>query len=133
MKENGMPEDFRISFRRINHVTVSVPEGEEEKVRAFYGGLLGLKELPRNEALQSHYTLIWFELLDIQLHLDFRPPWAAPAENRHVALEVNDLAKVRRYLESKGATIREAVAMPDRDRFYVLDPFGNYFEFIEFK
>jgi catechol 2,3-dioxygenase-like lactoylglutathione lyase family enzyme len=122
-----------ISFRRLNHVTVAVPAGEEEKVRAFYGGVLGLKELPRNKALQDHYTLIWYELLDIQLHLDFSPPWVTPSENRHVALEVNDLAKVRQYLESKGATIREAVPMPDRVRFYLLDPFGNYFEFIEFK
>ena len=128
-----MLSDTGISFRRLNHVTVAMPAGEEERVRAFYGGVLGLKELPRNKALQDHYTLIWYELLDIQLHLDFSPPWVTPAENRHVALEVDDLAKVRQYLESKGATIREAVLMPDRVRFYLLDPFGNYFEFIEFK
>ena len=36
-------------------------------------------------------------------------------------------------LEAKGAKIREAVVMPDRNRFYLLDPFGNYFEFMEFK
>ena len=128
-----MPDDFKISFRRINHVTVAVPAGEQEKVRAFYGGLLGLEELPQNKSLQGRYTLIWYELLDIQLHLDFSPPWVTPAENRHIALEVNDLASVREFLESRGATIREAVLMPDRVRFYLLDPFGNYFEFIEFK
>ena len=37
------------------------------------------------------------------------------------------------YLEENGAEIREAVVIPDRERFYVLDPFGNYFEFIEMK
>ncbi len=128
-----MPDDFKISFRRLNHVTVAVPVGEEARVRAFYGGVLGLEELPRNQALAGHYTLIWYQLLDIQLHLDFSPPWVTPAENRHVALEVRELKKIRAYLVGKGATIREAVVMPDRDRFYVLDPFGNYFEFIEFK
>jgi extradiol dioxygenase family protein len=50
-----------------------------------------------------------------------------------MALEVHDLHKIRQYLEAKGATIREAVVMPDRNRFYLLDPFGNYFEFMEFK
>jgi hypothetical protein len=40
---------------------------------------------------------------------------------------------VRAWLESRGAEIREAVVIPDRDRFYVLDPFGNYFELIEMK
>jgi catechol 2,3-dioxygenase-like lactoylglutathione lyase family enzyme len=72
-------------------------------------------------------------LLDIQLHLDFSPPWVTPAGNRHVALEVHDLGGIRKYLDEKGATIREVVPMPDRDRFYLIDPFGNYFEFIEFK
>ncbi len=91
MSAAGADGDPRISFRRLNHVTVAVPTGEEEKVRAFYGGVLGLKELPQNQALQSHYTLIWYELLDIQLHLDFSPPWVTPAENRHVALEVHAL------------------------------------------
>ena len=128
-----LQDGFKISFRRINHVTVAVPAREQEKVRAFYGGLLGLKELPQNNSLQGHYTLIWYDLLDIQLHLDFSPPWVTPALNRHVALEVNDLEEVRKFLESRGATIREAVLMPDRVRFYLLDPFGNYFEFIEFK
>lgn len=124
---------MEIRFRRLNHVTVAVPAGEEEKVRAFYGGVLGLTELPRNAALKDHYTLIWYSLLDIQLHLDFSPPWLTPSLNRHIALEVHDLANVREYLEARGAVIREAVRMPDRDRFYLLDPFGNYFEFIEFK
>jgi hypothetical protein len=34
----------------------------------FYGGVLRLRELPRNKALQGRYTLIWYELLDIQLN-----------------------------------------------------------------
>jgi catechol 2,3-dioxygenase-like lactoylglutathione lyase family enzyme len=114
---------------RINHVTLAVPAGRHAEVRAFYGGVLGLEEIPRPDALNKVYDLIWYKFLDILLHLT--PPWVTPAENRHVALEVRDLPGIRRYLESKGATIREAVPMPDRERFYLLDPFGNYFELIE--
>jgi catechol 2,3-dioxygenase-like lactoylglutathione lyase family enzyme len=95
--------------------------------------ILGLEEIPRPEALNAVYDLMWFKFLDILLHLDFSPPWVRPAENRHIALEVENLPAVRRYLESKQATIREAVPMPDRDRFYLLDPFGNYFELMEMK
>jgi extradiol dioxygenase family protein len=76
---------------------------------------------------------MWFKFLDILLHIDFTPPWTEPAENRHIAIEVEDLPALRRYLEDKQATIREAVVMPDRDRFYLLDPFGNYFELLEIK
>ena len=128
-----MSEEFKIVFKRINHVTVAVPAGEEAKVRAFYGGVLGLEEVPQDKSLQGHYMLIWYKLLDILLHLDFSPPWVTPAENHHVALEVKNLKEVRTYLESKNAEIRHAVPMPDRDRFYLIDPFGTYFEFIEMK
>jgi catechol 2,3-dioxygenase-like lactoylglutathione lyase family enzyme len=124
---------MKLKAKRINHVTIAVPAGEHEKVRAFYGGVLGLKEVPRPEALNAVYDLMWFEFLDILFHLDFTPPWVKPAENRHVAIEVEGLAELRRYLEGQGATIREAVPMPDRERFYLLDPFGNYFELIEMK
>ena len=122
---------MKVKATRLNHVTIAVSAGEHEKARAFYGGLLGLEEIPRPAALNAVYDLMWFKFLDILLHLDFSPPWVEPSENRHVAFEVADLPAVRGYLESHGATIREAVAMPDRERFYLLDPFGNYFELIE--
>jgi catechol 2,3-dioxygenase-like lactoylglutathione lyase family enzyme len=124
---------MKIKYRRINHVTLAVPAGEHEKVRAFYGGLLGLKEVERPDALNQVYDLIWYEWMDILLHIDFSPPWATPAENRHVAVEVKDLPAVRAYVERQGAKTLEAVAMPDRERFYLLDPFGNYFEIMEMK
>jgi catechol 2,3-dioxygenase-like lactoylglutathione lyase family enzyme len=124
---------MNLRANRVNHITLAVPAGEHDKVRAFYGGVLGLEEIPRPEALNAVYDLIWYKFLDILLHLDFTPPWVTPAENRHIALEVENLPAVRRYLEGKQATIREAVPMPDRDRFYLLDPFGNYFELMEFR
>ena len=124
---------MNIEYRRINHVTVNVPAGEHDKVRGFYGGVLGLKEIPFPKTLGSTYDLMWFEWCDILLHVDFTPPFFRPAENRHAAFEVKDLPAVRRQYESKGAEIREAVVIPDRDRFYVLDPFGNYFEILEMK
>jgi catechol 2,3-dioxygenase-like lactoylglutathione lyase family enzyme len=124
---------MKIEYRRVNHVTVAVPAGEHEKVKAFYGGILGLEEVTPPAAVDGAYDILWFQWLDVLLHIDFTPPWFRPAENRHLALEVKDIAAVRNYLEKRGAEIREAVVIPDRVRFYVLDPFGNYFEFIEMK
>jgi catechol 2,3-dioxygenase-like lactoylglutathione lyase family enzyme len=124
---------MNIEYRRINHVTVPVPAGEHDKVRAFYGGIFGLKEVTPPAAVGGAYDILWFQWLDILLHIDFTPPWVKPAENRHVAIELTNIRSVRDYLEKQGAEIREAVVIPDRERFYVLDPFGNYFEFIEMK
>ena len=84
---------MKVNAKRLNHVTIAVPAGEHEKVRAFYGGLLGLEEIPRPAALNAVYDLMWFKFLDILLHLDFTPPWVQPAENRHVAFEVGDLRR----------------------------------------
>jgi catechol 2,3-dioxygenase-like lactoylglutathione lyase family enzyme len=124
---------MKIAYRRVNHITVAVPSGEHEKVRAFYGGILGLKEVRPPGAVDQAYDILWFEWLNVLLHIDFTPPWFKPAENRHLAVEVENIGAVRDYLEKQGAEIREAVVIPDRVRFYVLDPFGNYFEFLEMK
>jgi catechol 2,3-dioxygenase-like lactoylglutathione lyase family enzyme len=124
---------MKIEYRRINHVTIAVPAGEHQKVRSFYGGVLGLQEVKRPDALNKVYDLIWYEWMDLLLHLDFTPPWTKPAENRHVAVEVKDIHAVRAYLDKRGTEIREAVPMPDRERFYLIDPFGNYFEVMELK
>jgi catechol 2,3-dioxygenase-like lactoylglutathione lyase family enzyme len=112
-------------------VTINVPEGQEEKVRWFYGTVLGLKEVPRPPVLNEVYVLIWYQILDILLHIDFSPPFVKTVESRHPAFEVKNIAAVRKEFEQKGADIREAVVIPDRDRFYIVDPFGNYMEIIE--
>src|SRR5476651_2197897 len=94
-------------YKRLNHVTINVPAGEHDKVRAFYGDVLGLKEIPFPKALASTYDLIWFECLDFLIHVDFTPPFFKPAENRHVALEVRNLTSILKHLEDRGAEIRE--------------------------
>jgi catechol 2,3-dioxygenase-like lactoylglutathione lyase family enzyme len=124
---------MKLDPKRINHITIAVPAGEHDRVREFYGGLLGLEEIETPPAVKAKYDVIWYRLLDILLHMDFTPPWSMSAENRHVAIEIRELAEFRRYLEDKGATIREAVPMEGIDRFYLLDPFGTYFELLKRK
>ena len=50
---------IKIEYRRINHVTLAMPGGEHEKVRVFYGSVLGLKEVKLPDALNKVYDLIW--------------------------------------------------------------------------
>jgi hypothetical protein len=76
---------MKIEYRRVNHIIIAAPAGEHQKVRAFYGGVLGLKEVERPEALNKVFDLIWYEWMDVLLHIDFTPPWFKPAENRRVA------------------------------------------------
>jgi catechol 2,3-dioxygenase-like lactoylglutathione lyase family enzyme len=92
---------MKIEYRRLNHITIAVPAGEHDTVRAFYGGVLGLKEVERPDALNKVYDLIWYEWTDILLHLEFTPPWTRPTQNRHVGVEVKQIQPVRAYLEQQ--------------------------------
>ncbi len=123
--------NMAIEFVRLNHITINVPPGEHEKVRWFYGDVLDLEEISYPKDLKGTYDLIWYKLLDFVIHIDFSPPFFKPAESRHPGLEVKNIHAVRKEFEKKGADIREAVLMSDRDRFYIVDPFGNYIEIIE--
>jgi len=128
-----MEAGCKIQFHRLNHVTIAVPAGEHDRVRAFYGGVLGLKELERPAQLRAVYDIIWFECAGIQIHIDLTPNCFVPQGNRHFAMEVRAIAEVRRHLEANGVTILEAVPIPGKVWFYALDPFGNMIEFLEFK
>lgn len=131
-----------VKIKRLHHLTINAPTGEQEKVRWFYGEMLGLKEIPPPKKLQNIYEIVWYELLDILIHIEFTKNYIKPREDdengailpgRHFALEVENLTKIREKFEKHQVIIREAVTLPDRDRFYVVDPFGNFIELIEFK
>ncbi len=55
-----------MQIKRINHVQISVPANSEDDVRRFYCDVLGLREVPKPEALQQRGGL-WLEVSDDQL------------------------------------------------------------------
>ena len=57
-----------IEFKRIDHVQICIPEGKEDEARAFYTGVIGLKEIPKPESLIPNGGL-WYQVADVELHL----------------------------------------------------------------
>lgn len=112
----------------IDHVQIAMPVGGEEAARGFYGGLLGLTEIPKPANMASRGGC-WFQLATQQLHMgtetDFRP-----AKKAHVALATKDLDAVRARLQAHGYTISVDAAIDGRRRFFSEDPFGNRIEFL---
>ena len=112
----------------LDHLQLAMPRGREAEARAFYGDILGLKELtkPPNLAVRGG---VWFMLGTQQLHLgveqDFRP-----AKKAHPAFLAEDLEGLRGRLQSKGFAPYEDEPLAGYDRFYVADPFGNRLEFL---
>jgi catechol 2,3-dioxygenase-like lactoylglutathione lyase family enzyme len=112
----------------LDHLQLAMPRGREAEARAFYGDILGLKELtkPPNLAVRGG---VWFMLGNQQLHLgveqDFRP-----AKKAHPAFLTEDIEDLRGRLQNKGFAPYEDEPLAGYDRFYVADPFGNRLEFL---
>ena len=110
-------------------MALTIPPGQEEVARAFYGGTLGLEEVEKPEVVRKNGGL-WFEVGDLQLHLAAEPAHALVHGIRryHVGLVVPDLQEAREVFRRRGAEVFEQPDLPEWSRFYVQDPFGNRLE-----
>ena len=118
-----------MAILRINHVQLAMPRGLEDQARRFYGGVLGLREIPKPAALAARGGA-WFELGDAQLHLGVDPEFH-PAKKAHVAFDVEDLDTVAARCQAAGYAPRRGDQIPGQRRFFVDDPFGNRLEVVE--
>ncbi|MBA2556222.1 MAG: glyoxalase [Chloroflexi bacterium] len=113
----------------VDHVQLAIPPNGERTARAFYGGLLGLREVAKPAALASRGGC-WFVGLGIHLHLGVADDFQ-PARKAHPAFCVANLSVLRRRLKEAGVPVLEDESVPNVRRFYASDPFGNRLEFIE--
>ena len=120
---------MKINIRRLNHVQICVPFGEEERAREFYGGLLGLEEIEKPEVLKKNGGM-WYKIADIQLHVGVEDAGGS-ASKRHPGFEVEDVRGVRAYLERSGVRTKDEPTLAGVERFSFFDPFGNRIELME--
>jgi catechol 2,3-dioxygenase-like lactoylglutathione lyase family enzyme len=113
----------------LDHLLLAMPRGREAEARAFYGELLGLKELTKPSNLASRGG-VWFVLGNQQLHLGIEAEFQ-PARKAHPAFLVRDLRNLRIKLEEKGFDTYQDEPLEGYDRCYVADPFGNRLELME--
>src|SRR3954454_12125733 len=111
----------------LDHVQLAAPPGGEDRARAFYGGLLGLPELDKPEALRARGGA-WFACGPQRLHVGVEDPFA-PARKAHPALKATDVDALAARLQDAGVPVRWDDAIPGVRRFYAEDPFGNRVEF----
>jgi catechol 2,3-dioxygenase-like lactoylglutathione lyase family enzyme len=113
----------------LDHLQLAMPRGREAEARAFYGDILGLRELtkPANLVVRGG---VWFALGTQQLHLGVENDFH-PAKKAHPAFLVSDLAGLRTRLEDAGYAPYEDEPLAGYERCYVADPFGNRLELME--
>jgi catechol 2,3-dioxygenase-like lactoylglutathione lyase family enzyme len=117
-------------IRGIDHVQVLAPVGSEDEARSFFGGLLGLDEVPKPDKLAARGG-VWFAVgAAQQLHVSVEDGFA-PATRAHPAFVVDDLDGLRDRLEQAAVPVRDDVPWEGVRRFHATDPFGNRIEFLE--
>ena len=119
---------MKVRIKRLDHVQICIPRGEEEKAREFYTRVLGLEEIEKPDALKPNGGL-WFKIADIQLHIGAED--VQGKSKRHPAFEVEGLEEIRRHLQENRVRIKEETQVPGLNRFSFFDPFDNRIELME--
>jgi catechol 2,3-dioxygenase-like lactoylglutathione lyase family enzyme len=113
----------------LHHVQLAAPRGSEDVLRRFYGGVLGMTEVPKPPDLAGRGGL-WFRAGGVELHLgvedDFRP-----AGKAHPGLLVADLPAYVERLALHGVAVEWDDAFRGYRRCYLHDPHGNRLELLE--
>jgi catechol 2,3-dioxygenase-like lactoylglutathione lyase family enzyme len=127
---------MKINFKRLDHVQISIPKGAEEKARRFYSGVLDLEEIEKPDSLKPSGG-VWFKIADVELHLGVESIFSQysgwnPFTKQHLAIEVENIDEVKKFLTTKRVGLKEEIQIPGRKRFSFFDPFGNRIELIEF-
>ncbi|MEW6762368.1 MAG: VOC family protein [Pseudomonadota bacterium] len=113
----------------IDHVQVAIPPGADEAARAFYGGVLGLSEIPKPAPLNASGG-VWYTTGASQLHIGAEQGFT-PNKKAHPAFVVEEFEEYCALLRERGVAVREEVQVYGRRRAGIEDPFGNRVELIE--
>jgi catechol 2,3-dioxygenase-like lactoylglutathione lyase family enzyme len=111
----------------LHHVSIPVRPGQLEAGREFYGGALGLEEIPAPAEFEEE-RVVWFSLGDRELHLFKEDHANQPPSERHLAPEVDDLEAARARFAKHEIAVEETDPIHNRPRLYIRDPFGNKLE-----
>jgi hypothetical protein len=126
-----LPDPLPVRLVAVEHVHMTAPRDAEEKLDAFYVGLLGFDRYCGPEAGQGELVfraenfLLRFRLLDPPIvHDTLRPQ----------GIEVLDLLELeKRFIEAELEYTRERGITPGRETLLLLDPGGNWVEIGEIR
>lgn len=120
-----------MQFSQIHHCSLVVQN--LERAAAFYRDVLGLTEIEIPSTFKTAgLNVRWFQLGIQQVHILLGTENQFDAQH-HMALQVDDAQAARLWMKEKGVDMKEAVLIPNADRFFIRDPDNNLIEIMEWK
>ena len=116
-------------IRSLDHLQLTMPPDGQTRARAFFGGLLGMDEEPK-PGPYAERPGCWFRAGAVSVHLSVEPGFV-PQHKAHPAFCVDGLDRLAQKLEAAGHPVAWEGIIPDRQRLYTRDPFGNRIELIQ--
>jgi predicted enzyme related to lactoylglutathione lyase len=116
-----------VSVVGLHHVQVACPAGSEEALRGFYGGVVGLPEVPKPPALAARGG-VWFRVGQQELHCGVEGGFRRAAK-AHPAFAVDDVDAMADRLAAVGSPVTWDENLVGVRRFHTADPVGNRVEF----
>jgi catechol 2,3-dioxygenase-like lactoylglutathione lyase family enzyme len=112
-----------VTVRRLQHVSIAVPEARAEECAAFYVEVLGMERIPNPVAL------VWLRFGDgDHLHI---MDGEANADSTHFALQVDDLEETLERARQAGRPTDRGEELWGAERWFTRDPAGNRVELFE--
>lgn len=125
-------QGHRLSCRHVKRLLQTVTALLVAKMdTGLYTDILGFQEIEKPDALKPNGGM-WYDLGGVQLHTGVEE-MAGDNSKRHPAFEIDDVDRVRRYLERRGVVTQDEIPIPGVKRFSLFDPFGNRIELLERK
>lgn len=118
-----------MKFLAIDHVLLAMPKGGEKKAHEFFHGVLGFEVIEKPAELARRGG-IWFRFNHYELHLGVLEPFV-PAKKAHPAFRVEGLEVLKEHLSDRGVSYIEDEELPNVNRIFLEDPFGNRLEILE--
>jgi catechol 2,3-dioxygenase-like lactoylglutathione lyase family enzyme len=122
------------TVKGLQHTSVPMPPGGDGEARRFYGGVLGMREIPKPTGLTG-MTLIWFAANDDgdEVHVFKEENMGPNSARQHLCLEVDDIEAFHKRLVDHGLDVEIPEEILNRPRLFVRDPFDNLLELVEIR
>jgi len=133
-----LPEPLPVRLIAVEHVRMLAPRGVDEKLDAFYVGMLGFDRYcgfaDTADTTDTADGELAFRAENFCLRFRFVDPPLIHETLRPQGIEVNDLLELeKKFIEAELEYTRERGITPGRETLLLLDPAGNWVEIGEIR